>query len=387
MLVTRKELISEKAIVEFTVPRLHIGRSWYVDFFAFDPSLGKMRRKKYMLNHYHQQRQKRDIASILIHNLYEKLKAGWNPFINGRKTRQFTDFESVVQRYVEYTLIAEKKEIIKPKTGIDYRSRMKQLQEYMQESGNKIGYIYQFDRIFAVDFLDYLIYDKDVSAKTRNNYRTWLSTFGTWLTDRQYIDINPIEGIHLMREKEKNRDAIPVGQLRRLREYLVNRTPPFYLACMMEYYTFIRPGELRYIKIGDISIKDQTIYVSSDVSKNRKGQVVAISDALLKMMISQHVFDHPSQDYLFGKDIFPGPEQIYINQFRKEWIKVRKALDFPDSYQFYSLKDSGIRDLANAKGIVVARDQARHSDISITNKYLKREQSANEVTKHFKGEL
>lgn len=144
---------------------------------------------------------------------------------------------------------------------------------------------------------------------------------------------------------------------------------------------------LRYIKIGDISIENQTVFVSSDVSKNRKGQPVALNDTVLRLMIRQHVFSHPSSDYLFGHDITPGPEQIFINRFRLEWVKVRKALGFPDSYQFYSLKDSGIRDLANAEGIVYARDQARHSDIAVTNRYLKSDSTVHEKTKHFKGEL
>ena len=51
------------------------------------------------------------------------------------------------------------------------------------------------------------------------------------------------------------------------------------------------------------------------------------------------------------------------------------------------MKDSGIRDLANAEGIVMARDQARHSDISVTNRYLKNSRMAHDETKHFKGEL
>ena len=68
--------------------------------------------------------------------------------------------------------------------------------------------------------------------------------------------------------------------------------------------------------------------------------------------------------------------------------KVRAALRWPDTYQVYSLKDSGIRDLANAEGIVVARDQARHTDISTTNKYLKGDSmSVHEETKHFEGNL
>ena len=226
-----------------------------------------------------------------------------------------------------------------------------------------------------------------MSAKTRNNYRTWLSTFAAWMKERMYIDNNPIEDIHMLREEEKFRDPLTAQDLVRLGEYTSKSNPPFYLACMMEYYCFIRPDELRYIKIGDISIKEPSVYVHPKFSKNHKGQLVAVNDKVLKIMIEQNVFDHPSQDYLFGHDLRPGPHQIYVNQFRNEWQKVRKALSFPSSYQFYSLKDSGIRDLANAEGIVVARDQARHSDVSVTNKYLKTAKLAHEETKHFEGQL
>ena len=61
-----------------------------------------------------------------------------------------------------------------------------------------------------------------------------------------------------------------------------------------------------------------------------------------------------------------------MHQFNKRWQKMRKVLKWDNCYQFYSLKDSGIRDLANAQGVVVARDQARHSDISTTNKYIQK---------------
>ena len=74
--------------------------------------------------------------------------------------------------------------------------------------------------------------------------------------------------------------------------------------------------------------------------------------------------------------------------FSERFIKLRKELGWPDSIQFYSLKDSGIRDLANAKGIVVARDQARHTDISTTNYYLKGDaMTVHSETLDFKGNL
>jgi integrase len=156
---------------------------------------------------------------------------------------------------------------------------------------------------------------------------------------------------------------------------------------MVEYYCFIRPSELRYVTVGDISIEEQSIYIRPEISKNRKGQRVAVNDSLMRMMISLKVFSYPSHYYLFSDNFMPGEHLIYINAFRLEWLKVRKALQWPDSYQFYSLKDSGIRDLANAEGIVTARDQARHSDVAVTNQYLKQGSNVHEETKHFKGEL
>lgn len=82
----------------------------------------------------------------------------------------------------------------------------------------------------------------------------------------------------------------------------------------------------------------------------------------------------------------PSREKSSGRAYRTYFNKVREALNFPDSYQFYSLKDTGIRDLANSEGIVIARDQARHADVSTTNKYLKGEDMpVHEETKHFDG--
>ena len=159
------------------------------------------------------------------------------------------------------------------------------------------------------------------------------------------------------------------------------------MACLFEYYTFIRPNELTQIKIGDVSIKDQTVFISSSISKNRKDGLVALNDEILKLMIELKIFEHPSQNYIFGKSLKPGDTRAAYNQLRVEWGKMRAALGFPKEYQFYSLKDTGIRDLANAQGIVVAKEQARHSDISVTNRYIKNQMKVNEETKHFKGSL
>lgn len=311
--LTKKNL-SPRNILGYTLPRLHTGKSWYVDFYAYDPTIDGLKRKKLMLDKYPKS-ERRYVASALIAEITTKLKGGWNPFINIDATRSYTKWEVVVQRYIDYLMVSGNKGILKQKTATDYRSRLDMFLSYLEESKAGIKYINQFSRPLVVDYLDYIVYDRELSARTRNNYRTWLSTFATWLVDRQYISDNFIDSIKLMKEQEKYRDALSADDLRRLKAHTRATCPPFYLACMVEYYTFIRPEELRHIKVGDISVTRQCITIPAEVSKNRREQSVALNDTLLREMIDQDIFSHPSQDYLFGKDLTPGSQQIAVNRF------------------------------------------------------------------------
>lgn len=92
--------------------------------------------------------------------------------------------------------------------------------------------------------------------------------------------------------------------------------------------------------------------------------------------------------YIFGSDLRPSLTPADKNLFPREWGKIRDKFCWAKCYQFYSLKDSGIRDLANSAGIVVARDQARHSDISTTNRYLQgRDTPVHDAAINFRGVL
>jgi len=381
------DFLSGAALVGYTLPQLHTGKSWYVDFFAWDPVSERMKRKKYMLDRCKTAGERRTMAALLITSITNRLLKGWNPFVSSDSTRHLTSFDDILKKYRDYISSMEAKGTLKPKTAYDYLSRVGTLETYISECHVRISFAYQFDRGFVVDFLDYLIMDKDVSATTRNNYRTWLSTVGTWLVDRKYISRNPVEEVHQLREKEKKREPLSAAALARMREYLNKNNRHFLLACMMEYYTFIRPDELRHLRIGDISVANREVTVPADVAKNHKERHVGLNTKVLLLMSELRTFDSPSHYYLFSDNLKPGTEMVYLNRFRYEWKKMRQALRWPESYQFYSLKDSGIRDLANAEGVVVARDQAGHSDIAVTNRYLKKDRAVPESVKDFEGVL
>lgn len=341
-----------------------------------------------MLNHYKSGRIRTMMATQLIANLTAKLLKGWNPWVSNPSMRGDILLVKVLENYEAYIKRERERNVLKEKTFIDWKSRLKALREYLKDYHKEDTMAYQLDSAFCMGYLDYILLDRDVSARTRNNHRGWLSTVCSWMVARGYISKNPVTDISALPEHEKFREALPPSALHRLKDWCEENDRNLLLAVLMEYYTFIRPIELMQIRLKDISIENQTVFVSGEISKNRRDGVVALNDKIIRLMIELRVFDNPGHYYLFGKNLRPAEKASGINMFRNHFAKARKALRFPATYQFYSLKDSGIRDLANAEGIVNAKNQARHTDVSTTNKYLVgKNQPVNEGTKHFVGEL
>ena len=386
--ISKRKGASLKNLITYTLPKLHQGKNWYVDFKCYDPVEQKMKRKKYMLDGIEKVTDRKKRATEIITNLTNRLRGGWNPWADASNSRQYTPFADVIELYTKYLEKLFRAKVIKENTLIDYKKRLKVFVEYSDKRYPPMAYIYQLDQLFISDFLDYILIDRDASARTRNNYRIWLSSFCSWLVEKQFLERNPIEKIKSLTEEEKKRAALSSDDLGKLNKYLMKHDPYFLLLCQFEYYTFIRPDELSNIRLCDIHLNEQKVFIASTISKNRKDGMDGLNDTLIKMMLELNIFAHDNNNYLFGKGFKPSAKKSTPRVYREYFNKIRKALKFPDSYQFYSLKDSGIRDLANAEGIVIARDQARHADISTTNKYLKgTSMTVHEETKRFKGKL
>lgn len=364
----------------FTYPKAHYGKKIYVDFYAFDPATDKMIRFKRHFDSIKKKTEREKAIAHYIGLISDKLRQGWNPnYESGNKG--LTTIEQLFDRY-ETTL----SQYSRQKTQRDYRSRLNGLREYIRTQKFPPKYAYQINAAFCMDFLDWLVSYREVSARTRNNYRTWMYSLCDWLHLRGFIEKNPIPDIPMLREDVKKRKALSADQLKLVEKHLQETDRWFLFAVMFEYYTFIRPNELSHLKIGDISLKDRCIYVGAAFSKNRHDGTCALNPTLIKMMLDLGIFKYPSKFYLFGKGFKPSDKKAHPNQFNRTWKLMREKLKMNNDLQFYSLKDSGIRDLANEKGIVIARDQARHTDISTTNKYLSgRDRKGPEAAKDFEG--
>ena len=142
-----------------------------------------------------------------------------------------------------------------------------------------------------------------------------------------------------------------------------------------------------YADGGYIDIKNSIVTLPGKFAKNRRRQEVTVPKKVLKLMIDLDIFKSPSQYYVFGPDLSPSMEQVAVNRFRQEWAKMRRVFGWPDTYQFYSLKDSGISDNIDRFGLLTARDQARHSDAATTNRYAKIKRTAHVELRDWDGDL
>lgn len=357
--------------VEWTPPRVHRGKENYVDFYAVDPSTGRMKRKKVMMDRL-KGKARATYARQVVEELTQKLVRGWNPWVEQKSGQQFVPWEEVVEQYRNYVVKLHNDSAFREETMRDYLSRLKVLTEWDGMKEFRIFFAYQVDGVVLTRFLDYILIDRGCTPQTYNNYVAWLRTFFSWMKTRRFIHDDPTDGIQQLRKKrEKNRTVIPEKVLRQIRDLLERKNKHFLLACYLLHYMFVRPHEMSLLRIRDFHLQTRTLLLYGSQTKNHNDAVVTLPDHIIHLMVELKVFDSPGGYYLFSDGCRPGAKWRDSKQFRDYWNHhVRKPLGLPAHYKFYSLKDTGITNMLRAMADPLSvRDQARHSSLLITNTY------------------
>lgn len=360
-----------QAALQFTIPTLkENGAGRYIEFYAYDPERGKMRRKTVKLNRIKGKTNCRNYARGVIKRLIDRLNHGWNPWI-AKDLEELVLFEDAVNRYDCHLEKMLASGYFRKETYVGYKSNIKILRYYISKK-HKIYYAYQFDRKFCVDFLDYVFIDRDNGAQTRNNYLNFLRVFSGFLVEKGYLKSKPTDGIAPISKRlyQKERTCIPLDDVGKIAKYCEKRDPHFLFACYLLYYCFIRPVEMTRLRVRDFNLMDCTVTIPAEISKNKKTQTITLPKKVLLYAIDLGVFSAPMTDYIFSEKLKPGPVEIDPKIFRDHWSKLRKPLRFRKEWKFYSLKDTGITAMLRGNMTTIeVRDQARHSSLAMTEIY------------------
>lgn len=364
------------------------GAGAYIEFHAYDPERGKMRRKIIKLNRIKGVTNRRTYARRVIMRLIDQLNKGWNPWTINDTCDLFL-FDEALTRYESHIDKMLASGYYRKETYAGYKSYIKILRAYISKK-RPTYYVYQFNRSFCVDFLDYVFIERDNGAQTRNNYLNFLRVFSGFLVEKGYLSSKPTDGISPISKRlyKKERTCIPLDVIGKIADYCKEHERPFLFACYLLYYGFIRPVEMTRLRVRDFNLRAGTVTIPAECSKNHKKQTVTLPKKVLLYGIELGVFSAPSDYFIFSYGLRPGPEEIDPKHFRDHWDNLRKPLNLRKEWKFYSLKDTGITAMLKAKmPAIEVRDQARHSSLIITEIYTDHSNDVNPEILNLDGAL
>ncbi len=226
----------------------------------------------------------------------------------------------------------------------------------------------QATREDALAFVDYL-FDQKLSAKTVKSYRNNLKTLYNKYIDRIEPEgfKNPFRKMPVIKTSSRSLMYFSDIQIKTIKEYCKKEEPLLWMACVLQYYCFIRPNELRQLKVENVNLSAGYIEIQGSVSKNRKTQKVSIPTPLYNEINSLIHFD--PELFIFGG---PGPVPPSRDKLSKVHKKMLETLKIKGRYGFYSWKHTGVvkawRAGLNIKDLQM---QLRHHSLDMVNEYLK----------------
>ena len=343
---------------------------WYVSYHVKNPQTGKLHRKTIKVNRVKNLTERKRYAQKLVVEINEKLKTGWNPYIEQEAPRAFIKLIESLNIYLN----TKTRELKNEDTIRTYKSIVNILQNYViniKKTPDLL--VINFDVYFARNYADYLYNERKLSGITFNNYILKTSIIWNWFIENLYCKINPFSIIKKKKEYAKTRKIIDTETRIKLKNYLIENNDYEFLAIVLLcFHGFIRPKEICHMKPGFINMEKKIIFLPKEFTKDDDDRVITITDELYQCLEKLNIQEISKDLYIFSEKWKPGTKLINTRYIGKYWDKLRKILNMPMEYQFYSLKDSGIvqkfRDGINPLEI---RDQAGHSTLEQTNVYAK----------------
>jgi integrase len=353
----------------FIPAQLHIGTAeWFVWFSAVDPETGKQKRKKIKINRIKSHTERKRYARHLIEEINDKLYSGWNPWLVEECANGLTPLQQVLPKFIR-----QKEKELRPASMRSYHSYMAIFENYLRDKNLLQQFTMNFKQNNAVDFMNWVYHEKDVSGKTFNNYRTFFKNLWNWMKAHDYAATNVFDKIQKKKETQKERMIIDNEDHRAaIKEWFKEHDYNMYIVCLLVYHTLIRPGEIVQLKRGHFNFQNQTILIPSGAAKNGTSRISTIPDVILGELIAWDCSGAQPHEYIFGSKLQPSLTMMDSKNLAKRWARMRNKLTIPTSYQLYSLRDTGIVMLFRSG---VAADeimkQAGHHSLEVTTIYAR----------------
>lgn len=365
-----------QSFIDFTPAQVAIGKQCFIVYYVKNPITNKLQRKRIKLNYIKPAKERLKFARKVAADITIKLYSGWNPFVEDAQKNGYITIQEAIEQFIK-----EKSKELRPDSLRCYISFTKIFMNFLIEKNLQNIYVQQFRNKEVQMFLN-KIEENTATITTYNKYVKFMRTIFFYFIEKKYIKENPFKDAKIKRNTEpKKRTIIPKDVRNKITKYLFeNEMVEFYYFMQFTYKMLIRPKESLMLKIKDIDFYNGFITVPDSVSKNHYERVLAVPQNIMQFL--ERYRDKDKFLYIFSENYKPGKILKNTRDSGRTWDKIRKSLNLPSEYQFYSLKDTAITEMLNA-GVPakVVQNLADHHDLSMTEKYSHKI-SAKEILKY-----
>jgi integrase len=321
---------------------------WYVNY-SFDYKGIRLHKKIYGDINRFNTIEERDIAA---QKLIESLESG--EFFNRPKGNPL---ERAIQSYWMHW-----RRSLRYKSETTYQTKLEAFLKYCKQ--NEMTDIKKVDTEFARQFLMSI----DKSNTTINSYRDCLRTIFEFFLQDNLIKKNPFTLIKKLPEARQSKMFFNKFQIEQLKKYISSENETLWMAVQLLFYCFIRPGEIRMLKLEHFNLEEGFIQIPASISKNKKTQTVCIPEHF-KIEIEKWINVNMRQDDYF---LTRSNKTIFRDYLNKEHCKILRELGYGKRYSFYSWKHTGAVALVKAGAhIKDIQLQLRHHSLDMVDEYLK----------------
>ena len=373
----------------------------HINYWQTNPATGKLTRfrETFGLNRI----QDRDIrlqrAQQKILELNHKLPLGF-PYVKSLKARNEESLLEAMQFALSIKLQTDRKS-----TRHAYRSICSIFLRFMREQGWEKMVIADFTRSHAMKFLDHAIRHRGIGALTYQTYIVRLRALFTELRERDFLDRyehgrlvrpdNPFSRLPKKKIQAKRRRAFHDEERKAMAAYIQENDPFLWMGVVLQYYCFIRPSELRRLRIHMIRTHEGIIHLPGYLTKNRDASQITIPISMMKFIDQMKLCRYNQNFLLFGKGLQPHPTKpCGLNTLNNHHLKALRRLRDQglihniEGLSFYSWKDTGALQLFKKKvNILEIMRQLRHKDLSTTQRYCQSLYVMNQEIRDLNNEL
>jgi integrase len=355
-----------------------VSKRWYVLFYAYDVSEEKLRRVRLFepFNRLKNIQKRYEEAAQMIDQINIELRQGKvlgkNTIVSASDLSRKTVIDAIQYFIDEKTASGNRPTYIK-------KFRTLQGKFLTWATLNKIPQVKtrELTQPMVVEFFRYLR-ERSQSNKTYNNDRSDFSIFLNFINKRRpgTFKINFINSVDKLPVVVKQHAAYTDVQVKAVMEYTKTKFPQLRLFIQFIYYTLARPKQLLSVRIRDIDLENNRLFLPGEVDKNKRDGWVSISPGFKTIIISYGLDKLPGDYFVFGLNSKPGTNHIKsVFSFSRRHRTVLKDLKLDGlglKFTLYSYKHSGAISLYKAtKDIKLVQRQCRHTTIEQTNAYLR----------------